>query len=146
MKFNYNLEINLPLVVVFDLYSNSQLFDKWQLGFQSKIQLTGKPYDKGSNSKITYSINKNNIELLETIIEYNKPRRINALYENKHMVNNMKSSFIVLNPYNTKIEVEIHYTKFIGCIPKLIALLNPGFFKKQVQNRMNDFKHFAENK
>lgn len=59
---------------------------------------------------------------------------------------NLNTDFISPNPDKTTIEVEIQYTKFIGFIPKLMSLLIPGFFKKQVQNRLKDFKIFAENK
>ncbi len=60
------------------------------------------------------------------------------------MVNSMKSSFTYLNPELTRIEVDIHYTKFIGFIPKIMSLTIPGLFKKQVQNRLKDFREFTQ--
>jgi hypothetical protein len=143
MKFKCSIEINLPQTAVFNLYSDIKYLDKWQSGFESKVPLSGQTGTIGSKAKLTYSGNKDRIELIETILAYEKPNLIDALYEHKHMVNTMKSHFIVLDPDKTLIEVEIHYIKFNGFIPKLMSLITPGFFKKQVQNNLNNFRLFT---
>jgi hypothetical protein len=56
----------------------------------------------------------------------------------------MANRFIVLDNSSTRYEAEIDYTKFIGIVPKLMALLMPGVFKKQVQKRLDSFKSFVE--
>lgn len=44
----------------------------------------------------------------------------------------------------TRLEQEIHYTKFNGFLLKLLVKLFPGMFKKPVQKWVNQFKTFVE--
>ncbi len=67
-----------------------------------------------------------------------------ALYEHKHMVNTMTNRFYSPEQDRTIYEAEIHYTRFIGFIPKLMALLMPGLFMKQMQDTLDRFKSFVE--
>ena len=65
------------------------------------------------------------------------------------LTENIKSSgisttFIKLDSGMTRLEQNIHYTKFNGFLPKLLVKLFPGIFKKQVQKWLNQFKTFVE--
>jgi len=42
-------------------------------------------------------------------------------------------------------KVEIEYTRFNGIMPKIMAFLMPGVFKKQTQKWLDQFKMFTEN-
>ena len=84
------------------------------------------------------------MEIFETILIKNLPEIRKGLYEHKHMVNTMTSRFKEISPEKTLFEAEIEYTKFIGFVPKLMAFLMPGIFKKQTQKWLDQFKAFAE--
>lgn len=57
----------------------------------------------------------------------------------------MKVNFTPLNDTATQYISEIEYTKFIDLMPKLMAKLFPGLFKKQVLKWMEKFKAYVEN-
>ncbi len=114
------------------------------MGFVSKEILVGLPNQTSTKSKIVYRNNNNVIELIETILPSKSANQIVALYEHKHMINTMTSSFTSISINKTRLDLEIHYTKFIGLMPKLMAFLMPGVFKKQTQKMVDNFKIYAE--
>lgn len=144
MKFSCSIEIELSREKVVELFDNPDNLNKWQDGFVSFEHLSGMPGQQGAKNKLVYKSRKHVIELTETILANNLPDDINCLYEHKHMVNTMRSSFTPTAPNKTKYKIEIGYTKFIGFMPKMMALLMPGVFKKQTQKWVNQFKAFAE--
>jgi len=144
MKFTCTTEINAPREKTVKLFLDSSRYKEWQDGFVHIQTLQGKPWEKGTQSQVSYKNGKMTIDLKETIVESNLPEVVTGLYEHEHMVNTMVNRFIAIDPSTTRYESEINYTKFIGTIPKLMALLMPGVFKNQVQKRLDSFKHFAE--
>jgi uncharacterized membrane protein len=144
MKFSCSVEINKPVEKVIELYDNTENLKKWQDGFVSLEHLSGKPGTPGAKSKLIYKIGKREIELIETISVKNLPHEFSALYETKTMVNTMTNRFIPIGEEKTKYETEIEYTRFNGVMPKMMAFLMPGVFKKQTQKWLNQFKVFAE--
>lgn len=144
MKFNCSVEINLPLRKVVELFEDSENLKNWQDGFIKMESLSEKPKEVGAKSKLYYISGKRKIILEETILVYNLPDEFTGRYEAKEMVNTMKNNFVALSDSNTKWTAEIEYTEFRGFIPKLMAKLLPGMFKKQTQKWLNQFKAFAE--
>lgn len=55
----------------------------------------------------------------------------------------MKNSFVVIDEKTTKYVIEVEYI-FNQLIPKIMATLMPGMFKKQTIKFMERFKLFAE--
>ena len=145
MKYTCTIEINLPLNKVVELWSNEAYFKHWQDGFQSITLIEGEPGTVGAKSKILLEQGKRKMELIETIISNNLPTEKKALYEHIHMTNTQTTRFEVVNPNTTRYISEVEYTKFNGFLPKLMAKLFPGMFKKQSQKWMDQFKEFAEN-
>jgi hypothetical protein len=144
MKYTCIGEIYLPIKKVVELYFNTGTFNKWQDGFVSKELIIGNAGQRNAKSRIIMSFRNKQMELIETIQSNDLPNRIIALYEHKHMINIMITRFKPVNGGKTEISVDIIYTKFIGFIPKLMALVMPGIFKKQTQKMINNFKAFAE--
>ena len=144
MKFTCTAEINLPINKVVDLYSNTDNLRKWQDGFVSKELISGSAGQPNAKSRIIMTFRNKKMELIETIQSNNLPEKITALYEHAHMVNTMTSRFQLINDNKTEFNMDIHYTRFIGFMPKLMSLIMPGAFKKQTQKMVDSFKTFAE--
>jgi uncharacterized membrane protein len=144
MKFTCTTEIDLPLEKTIQIFDNRANLGKWQTGLVSDERISGIPGETGSKSKIIFNTGKHVIELTETILVKNLPAEMTGLYEHKHMVNTMANRFSVSGENKTRFDAEIEYTKFTGFIPKIMALLMPSIFKKQVQKTLDRFKIFAE--
>lgn len=146
MKYNCIVNIELPIDKAVALWVDENNFDKWQDGFQSIEHLKGEPEAIGSKSKIVFQQGKRTIELMETILSNNLPQEKKALYEHIHMTNTQTTRFEKITESETRYISEVNYTQFNGLMPKLMAKLFPGMFKKQSQKWMNQFKYFAEKK
>ena len=145
MKFTCSVEINAPIAKVVELFDSVENLKKWQTGLVSYDHLSGKQGEPGAKSKIVIETGKHRIELIETILVRNLPHEVTGLYEHEHMVNTMSNRFTPIGENATRYDAEIDYTKFIGFIPKMMALLMPGMFRKQVQKTLDRFKVFVEN-
>ena len=146
MNFTCSIEIEKPIDKVIELYYNKDTLKEWQDGFISLEPLSGIPGQVGAKSKIIYKNKKHVIELIETIKENKLPDSMTALYEHIHMVNDMTTRFTRIDSNNTKVETMVGYTKFNHIIPKIMALIMPGMFRKQSQKWLDQFKIFAEKK
>ncbi len=144
MKFTCFVEIYKPIEKVIQLFDNDDNLKEWQDGFVSMDNISGTPGHAGAKSKLVYNTGKHIIELIETIHVKNLPVEMTALYEHTHRLNTMSNRLTSLGTNKTKWEVVIEYIKFNGIIPKLMALLMPGVFKKQTQKWLDQFKIFAE--
>ncbi len=145
MKFNCSVVINRPREIVVRLFSDPENLRSYQEGFISKELISGDEGEKGAVSKMLYRQGKGQMELTETIVRNELPEVFEGWYHHKYMDNTMISRFTELNANQTRYDAEIEYTVFRGVIPKIMAWLFPGVFKKQVQKWLNNFKNFAEN-
>ncbi len=142
MKFSCTIDINKPVNKVCEVFKDPNNLALIQKGFKSKEQLSGAQGKKGSKSKMIYD----NMELIETILIDDLPDEFEALYEHKYMTNTMKVHMIPLTVNSTRYVTTVHYTKFNGFVPKIIAKVYPGLFKNQVNKWLWKFKEFTENK
>ena len=145
MKYNCSIEINKPLDELSKLWEDENNFKHWQDGFISIELLEGEKGQKDSKSKILFLQGKRKMELIETVLLNELPNHKKALYEHIHMTNTQSSKFESLSDAKTLYSSEVEYLKFNGFMPKLIAKLLPGLFKKQSEKWMKQFKEFAEN-
>ena len=121
------------------LFQNEEIMKKNQDRFISKELLVGKARETAAKSRMLYK----KLELTETILINELPSEFKALYEHKHMVNTMHCSFTSTKDAR-QLDQEIHYTKFNGFVPKVMAKLFPGIFKKQLQKWLDQFKEVVE--
>lgn len=144
MKFKCIVAINRSKDVVAKYFENPDYLIEYQDGFLGKELVSGTHGENGAVSKMLYKMGKGQMELTETIIENNLPHSFYAQYQHKHMDNTMLCKFIELDANNTQYISEIHYTKFRGFMPKLMAFLFPSMFKRQVDKWLLNFKNFVE--
>ena len=144
MKFQCSIIVNQPLDRVVELFANPKYLGEYQDGFVSKQLISGTQGQNGAVSKMLYKDGKREMELTETIVDNQLPEKFEANYHHKHMDNMMRCYFIPQGDHQTLYETEIEYTAFRGFLPKIMATLFPGMFKRQVQGWLDNFKAFAE--
>ena len=144
MKFTCTVEIEKPVDDVVRLFDSVENMKEWQDGFVSYEHLSGTPGEPGAKARLIYKAGKREMELIETITVKNLPQEFSGTYEHKHMVNTIKNSFTPLGPNKTRYDAELEYTKFVGFVPKMMALFMPGMFRKQTQKWLDQFRDFAE--
>lgn len=144
MKFTCTVTIDRPVEVVAELFADPKNLKEYQDGFIRKELIGGNAGENGAVSKMYYKMGKREMELTETIIANRLPDEFEASYHHRHMDNTMKCYFVPLSENQTRYDSEIEYTAFRGFVPKMVATLFPGMFKKQVQRWLDNFKAFAE--
>jgi len=144
MKYTCTIEIDLPREKAAKLWADESNFKEWQDGFISIERLSGTAEAEGAKSRILLKQGKGQMELTETIIHSNLPEEKKAFYEHEHMDNTQTTRFEAISTAKTRCTSEVEYTEFKSFIPKVMAFLFPGMFKKQSQKWLNQFKAFAE--
>ncbi len=144
MHIKGSIEINKPIALVTRLFADPAYLKEYQDGFVKKELISGEQGQNGVVSKMYYKDEKREMVLTETIIKNELPDLFEAFYHHKHMDNTMKCEFTALDEQRTLYEYEFEYTRFSGFMPKLMALLFPGMFRKQGEKWMKQFKEFVE--
>lgn len=144
MKFSGYVDINQPRTKVVQLFADPSHLGEYQDGFQKKELLSGKAGETGAISKMYYKYGKRDLELTETITDNNLPDSFAASYHHIHMDNTMLCTFEELDENVTRYSYEFEYTRINWFLPKLMAILFPGMYRKQGEKWMRQFKAFAE--
>ena len=80
----------------------------------------------------------------EQILDNSLPDYILGEYVHKHMTNTQKITFEIISTDITRIRSDVKYTEFRGFMPRMMAKLFPGMFRKQSQKWLDQFKVLAE--
>ena len=83
MKYSNEVEINLPVQKVIELFDNPANMSKWQPGFISFEPISGTPGQPGAKSKLKYIMGKREVEMIETITVRNLPGSLAAPMKQK---------------------------------------------------------------
>jgi hypothetical protein len=142
MKYELEIEINLPRKDVVTLFENPDNMPKWQPGFVSMEHLEGEPGKTGAKSKLLYKMGKREIEMIETITHSHLPEEFHGTYDAKGVHNKIWNYFTEKDE-ETTIWKSVNEFQFQGFM-KLMGWLMPSAFKKQSLKYMKDFKAFAE--
>ncbi len=144
MKFKGSIVINKPIALVTQLFADPQYLQEYQDGFVRKELQTGEEGQTGAISKLFYKYGSRDMVLTETITSNRLPDAFEASYHHKHMDNLMKCTFTELAPYQTRYDYEFEYTRIAWVMPRLMAILFPGMYRKQGEKWMKQFKAFVE--
>ncbi|WP_299248111.1 hypothetical protein [uncultured Aquimarina sp.] len=144
MNFKGFKDIDKPRSLVVEIFKNPKYLGEYQEGFVRKELISGTEGQDGAISKMYYKSNKYDMELTETITANRLPDTFEAFYHHKHMDNTMKCSFISIDENKTRYEYEVKYTRINWFMPKLMAILFPGMYRKQGEKWMQNFKVFVE--
>jgi hypothetical protein len=143
MRFTCTVEVRLPRKQTVELWSNPEHLSEWQDGFISLEHLSGTPGEAGAKSQMVYQIGKRRIELVETIVTNDLPDWFIGTYDTEAMTNTMINRFVSVEG-GTRWDAEIEYTRFGSIMPRIMAWVMPGMFRKQTQKWLDQFKIFAE--
>ncbi len=144
MKFKGSIEITKSREEVVKYFEDPKYLKEYQDGFVSKELVSGTAGKEGAVSKMMYKYGKRDMELTETILTNNLPEYFESSYHHIHMDNFMRCKFISLDDNRTRYEYEFEYTRINWVMPKLIAILFPGMYRKQGEKWMKQFKEFVE--
>jgi carbon monoxide dehydrogenase subunit G len=142
MKYTTEVEINLPVEKVIEMFDNPDNLKDWMEGLQSFEHLSGTPGQPGAKSKLKFKMGKREIEMVGTITTRNLPDEFSGTYEAKGVFNIVKNKFIATGENKTNYIAE-HEFQFSGMMTLMGALM-PGAFKKQSMKYLEKFKEFAE--
>jgi len=145
MKFKGTLEIKKSLQLVTELFIDPTYMGEYQDGFVRKELVSGSPGEVGTISNLYYSQNGRDLELTETITSNELPHSFEASYHHIHMDNTMKCNFTELDENKTRYDYEFEYTRINWIMPRLMAILFPGVYRRQGEKWMVNFKNFVEN-
>ena len=145
MKYSCEVLIDVKKDVCIQLWFDESRLIDWQDGFQSKKWIDGKAYAVNSKADIVFEQNGRRLELLEHVLENQLPDFYLGEYIHKHMTNTQKVIFKAIESDKTLIITEVDYSQFNGIMPRLMAFLFPGLFRKQSQKWLDQFKTMAEN-
>lgn len=144
MKYTNEVEINLPVDNVVELFDNLENMKHWMPGLQSYEHLSGTPGQPGAKMRLKFKMNNREIEMIETITKRDLPREFSGTYEAKGVYNVISNKFIPLGPNKTKYIAESEFR--LSGFMKILGWLMPGAFKKQSQVYLDSFKKFAESR
>ena len=142
MKYQNEIEIDLPVNKVVELFDNPENLKHWMPGLQSFEHISGTPGQPGAKSRLFYKMGKREIEMIETITNRNLPDEFAGTYEAKGVYNVVSNKFIPVATNKTKWVTDNEF-RFSGFM-KLMGWFMPGAFKKQSQQYLELFKTFAE--
>lgn len=142
MKYVVDIEIDLPINRVVELFDNPDNMPKWQPDLVGLELMTGVPGQAGTKSKLLYKMGKRDVEMIETIEKNNLPDELLGIYETKGVYNVISNRFEEVSPKKTKwiSENEFHFSG----VMRVIGLFTKGAFPRQTIKMMNQFKEFAE--
>ncbi len=125
-------------------FADPKYLGEYQEGFVKKELESGVAGEDGAISKMYYKSGKHEMELTETITANRLPESFEAHYHHIQMDNTMKCTFKALSENCTRYETEVEYTRINWIMPRLMAILFPGMYKKPAQRWLNNFKEFVE--
>ena len=145
MKYQLEIDINLPREKMIELFDNPDNMKHWQPGFQSFEHLSGSPGEVGARYKIIYQMGRRTIEMVETITVRSLPEEFAGTYETRGVWNEVRNLFYEKDAFTTR-WVTVNEFRVSGFAMKMMVFLMPGAFKKQSYKYMENFKAFAESK
>jgi uncharacterized membrane protein len=143
MKYQIEVEVDLPRDQMIELFDDPDNLEKWMPNLKSFEHLNGEPGHVGAQSKFVVSHGKNTCELIETVTVRELPDKFEGTYEMDGMWNEVKNQFIDIDSLKTRWIAHSEF-KSDKLMMKLMMFLMPGAFKKESLKFMISFKEFAE--
>lgn len=144
MEYTTEIEINLPVNQVVELFENPDNLKKWQPTLLSRTLIEGEVGKAGTKAQLVYKRGKKGQMLMtETVVEHNLPEAFTATYEAGGVFNQQKNTFVDLGNGKTKWKSETEF-RFAGMMKLVALLLGKKGFQKETMKFHQLFKDFAE--
>lgn len=142
MKYTLDIEIDIPLDKIKELFDSEENLYKWQPSLKSHEHLGGTKGQAGAKTKLSYQSGKRKLDMVETIVKNDLPRQFDCTYEAKGVLNMASNEFKALSENQTKwiMKNEFQFSGFM----KLMSLFMKSAFPKETKKSMLLFKQFAE--
>ncbi|MCV9385246.1 SRPBCC family protein [Reichenbachiella ulvae] len=142
MKYTVEIELDIPIQKVKELFEEQENLYKWQPSLQELELMSGNPVQPGAKSKLIYKNGSRKIEMIETIVLNELPAQLDCTYEAKGVFNVVSNRFQSLSENKTKWISENEF-RFSGMM-KLMGVFMKSAFPKETRKSMALFKSFAE--
>jgi hypothetical protein len=126
MKYSTEIDINVPLDRVIELFDNADNLPKWQPELLSFEHLSGEPGQGGATSRLRYQMGKREIEMIETITKNDLPKEFSGTYETRGAKNWISNRFSEIDDNNTKWIAENEF-KFSGLMAVMSIFMRSAF-------------------
>jgi uncharacterized protein YndB with AHSA1/START domain len=144
MRYQLELEINVPRDRVVELFLDADNLQQWQPDLVRFEQISpGTSREVGAKSKQIHRMGQREFEMTETITIYRPPEEFAATYEAEGVWNLITNHLTETAEGTTRWVLNSQF-KFPNLMMRLMALLFPGMFKKQTLSFMHRFKEYAE--
>jgi len=142
MKFTCEVEIDLGIERVVELFQDPENIKYWQPGLLKREPISGENGLPGSKARMTIRVGSRDIEMIETITVRNPPHEFSGTYDAKGVFNVVSNYFSPITPHKTKYVSQQEF-RFSGFM-KAIGVMMPDLFRKTSLQLMSQFKEFAE--
>lgn len=143
MRYQLELEIDVPREHVIALFLDPGNLAKWQPELVSFEQVSGAPREVGAVSRQVHKMGGREVEMIETITVRDHPDAFSATYEADGVWNLVENRFVDLGNGRTGWVLDSEF-RCSSLIPRLMAFFAPGMFRKQTLTFMERFRDFAE--
>lgn len=142
MRYQLELDIDLPRERVLELFLDPESLPKWQPDLVSFEPIGGEPRQVGAKSRQVHRMGGREVEMIETITVRNHPNEFSATYEADNVWNLVENRFAEAGERKTRwtVNSDFRCSGLVG----MMAFFLPGMFKRQTLLFMNRFKEFAE--
>lgn len=143
MKYTTQIDINLPLDKVIELFDNPDNLKHWQPTLVSFEHMSGEAGQPGAKSKLIYQMGKRKVVMIETISKRNLPEEFTATYDANGVYNVQKNTFVVVDDTTTRWQSHTEF-KFSGMMKIIAFFMGSKGFQKETMKFHQQFKDFAE--
>ena len=142
MKYELQIELDLPRDRTFELLENTDHVTSWQPNLQKFELLKGEAGEVGAVSLLVHTLHGRNVQTIETITKRTVPMLLAATYESKGIIKKVVHRLQELPDDRTRWHLETEASK--TGLMSLVSSLAPGRFKKETLVYMDRFKAFTD--
>ncbi len=143
MRYQGEIEINVPREQVIDLFLDPDNIRQWQPDLVSHETLRGETGQPGASTRQVHLMGKSEVETIETVMEVEAPERFAAFYDSDTVWNLIDNHFMDIDGHSTRWIMKSDCRCSSALQQMMISLLRRSL-KKQSMMLMTRFKSFAE--
>ncbi len=144
MKYRMEVSINRPRSEVWQAFTDPERLKLWQSSLTGIELMSGTRLIPGAVSKLTFTENKREFVLTETILQCQEPERLDQMYENQFSINTIINSFLEQEHDQTLWVTDTEY-RFKTLLMKIMGPVYKKNFIARTHRDMESFKKLLEN-